>query len=177
MYEDALISIGKVVDTHGIKGCLRVTSYAESTAPFAHGKQLALRRKDKPVVTFKIEWARPHKHGILLALESMASVDVAREWIGCELCIDRGKLPEPGQDVYYWHQIIGLHVFTVDDRRLGRVAAIFPTGSNDVYVVREGEREVLIPAVNSVVVDIDLTQGVLRVDLPEGLDDCRGDIP
>jgi 16S rRNA processing protein RimM len=50
------------------------------------------------------------------------------------------------------------------------VTAIFPTGSNDVYVVREGKKEILIPALESVVVEIDLTANALRVDLPEGLE-------
>lgn len=171
MHEDALIPIGKVVGTHGIKGYLKVISYAESTASFAPGRQLALKQKGKPVVTFGIESARPHKRGILLALNGVASVDEAKEWVGYELCINRTTLPEPEEGTYYWHQIIGLEVFTVDDRRLGRVAAIFPTGSNDVYVVREGKKEVLIPAIDSVVVDIDLTHKALRVDLPEGLED------
>jgi len=170
MHEDALIPIGKIVGTHGIKGYLKVISYAESTASFAPGKQLALRRKGKPVVTYGIESAHPHKRGILLALNGIASVDEAKEWVGYELCINRTTLPEPEEGTYYWHQIIGLEVLTVDDRRLGRVAAIFPTGSNDVYVVRDGKKEVLIPAIDSVVVDIDLTHKVLRVDLPEGLE-------
>ncbi len=171
MHEDALIPIGKVVGTHGIKGYLKVISYAESTASFAPGKQLALRRKGRPVVTLGIESARPHKRGILMALEGIASVHAAKEWVGYELCIDKTTLPEPEKGSYYWHQIIGLEVFTVDERRLGRVAAVFPTGSNDVYVVRDGKNEVLIPAIESVVIDIDLTQKVLRVDLPEGLED------
>ena len=171
MNEDALIPIGKVVGTHGIKGYLRVLPYAESAAPFAPGKQLALRRKDRPVVTLGIESARPHKRGILLALEGIASVDAAKGLAGCELCIDKTTLPELEDGTYYWFQIIGLEVFTVDNRRLGRVATIFPTGSNDVYVVRDGKREVLIPATDSVVVDIDLTHKVLRVDLPEGLEE------
>jgi len=170
MHEDALIPIGKVVGTHGIKGYLKVISCAESIASFAPGKQLALRREGKPVVTFGIESARPHKRGILMALEGIASVHAAKEWVGYELCIDKTTLPEPEKGSYYWHQIIGLDVFTVDDRRLGRVAAIIPTGSNDVYVVRDGKKEVLIPAIDSVVVDMDLTHKVLRVDLPEGLE-------
>jgi len=170
MHEDALIPIGKVVGTHGIKGYLKVISYAESTASFAPGKQLALRKQGKPVVTYGIESARPHKRGMLLAFNGIASVDAAKEWVGSELCIDKATLPEPERGTYYWHQIIGIEVFTVDDRRLGRVAAIFPTGSNDVYVVRDGKKEVLIPAIDSVVVEIDLTHNVLRVDLPEGLE-------
>ena len=90
--------------------------------------------------------------------------------VGYDLCIDKTTLPEPERGTYYWHQVIGLEVFTVDDQCLGRVAAIFPTGSNDVYVVRDGKKEVLIPAIDSVVVDIDPAHGVLRVDLPEGLE-------
>ena len=171
MHEDALIPIGKVVGTHGIKGYLKIVSYAESAASFAPGKQLALRKEGRPVVTFGIESARSHKRGILLALQGIASVDEAKEWVGYELCINRATLPEPEEGTYYWHQIIGLEVLTVDDRHLGRVAAIFPTGSNDVYVVRGGGKEVLIPALDTVVVDIDLTQKVLRVELPEGLEE------
>ncbi|UCG81025.1 MAG: 16S rRNA processing protein RimM [Desulfobacterales bacterium] len=170
MHEDALIPIGKVVGTHGIKGYLKVSSYAESADSFSPGRQLALRRKGKPVVTFRIESARPHKHGILLALEGIAYLDAAKEWVGYDLCIDKTALPEPEKGTYYWHQVIGLEVLTLDDRCLGRVAAILPTGSNDVYVVRDGENEVLIPAIDSVVVDIDPIHGVLRVDLPEGLE-------
>jgi 16S rRNA processing protein RimM len=170
MQGDALIPIGKIVGTHGIKGFLKVSSYAESADSFSPGRQLVLRRKGTPDVTFRIKSARPHKHGILLALEGIASVDAAKAWVGYDLCIDKATLPEPEEGAYYWHQVIGLGVFTVDDRYLGRVTEIFPTGSNDVYVVRDGEKEVLIPAIDSVVVDIDPTHGVLRVDLPEGLE-------
>ena len=171
MHEDALIPIGKVVGTHGIKGYLKIASYAESAASFASGKQLALRRKGKPVVTFGIESARPHKRGILLALQGIESVDEAREWVGYQLCINKSSLPEPEEGTYYWNQIIGLEVLTVDDRHLGWVAAIFPTGSNDVYVVRDGDKEVLVPAIDTVVVNIDLAHKLLRVDLPEGLEE------
>jgi 16S rRNA processing protein RimM len=170
MTEDALICVGKVVGTHGIKGYLRVVSYAESAAPFTDGRQLSLRQKGEPVAKFRIKSARFHKRGFLLALEGISSVDEAMEWVGYELCIDRATLPEPEQGSYYWHEIIGMDVFTVNGRRLGRVTAIFPTGSNDVYVVREGNKEILIPALESVVMDIDLTANSLRVDLPEGLE-------
>ena len=170
MHGNALLPIGKVVGTHGIKGYLKVSSYAESPDAFAPGAQLALRREGRPVVTFRIESARPHKQGILLALEGIGSVEAAEEWVGYDLCIEEAALPELEKGTYYWYQVIGLEVFTVDDRRLGRVKAIFPTGSNDVYVVREGKKEILIPAIESVVVDIDPSHGVMRVDLPEGLE-------
>jgi 16S rRNA processing protein RimM len=72
---------------------------------------------------------------------------------------------------FYFYQIIGLAVYNVDERYVGRVEEIFPTGSNDVYVVRKGDKEVLIPAIDSVILAVDLEEARLRVDLPEGLED------
>ncbi|MBW1895983.1 MAG: 16S rRNA processing protein RimM [Deltaproteobacteria bacterium] len=170
MSEDTLIPIGKIVGTHGIKGNLRVISFAESTATFAPGRQLALRRKGEPVAPCTIASASPHKRGILLALEGIASIDAAKELIGSELCIDKTTLPELETSTYYWHQIIGMDVVTINGRYLGRVEAVWPTGSNDVYIVREGDKEILIPAIDSVVIEIDLEKEVIQVDLPEGLE-------
>lgn len=167
----ALIPVGKIVGTHGIKGYLKVFPYAESLDLLSPGEDLVLSRQGNPLATFRIASARPHKRVILLALEGIASIDAAEEWIDCELCMDMAALPDPEEGSYYWHQIMGMEVVTSDNRRLGRVEAIIPTGGNDVYVVRDGEKEVLIPAIDSVVVDIDLNERVLRLDLPEGLED------
>jgi len=168
---DALIPVGKIVGTHGIKGYLKVFPYAESLDLLSPGKDMVLRRQGNSLAVFRIRSAQPHKRIILLALEGIASIDAAEEWIDCELCIDITALPEPEEGSYYWHQIMGMEAITLDNRRLGCVEAIIPTGSNDVYVVRDGEKEVLIPAIDSVVVDIDLDEKILRLDLPEGLED------
>ena len=171
MGDDALLPIGKVVGTHGIKGYLKVFSYAESVDSFAPGKELTFSREGDTVATLLTESARQHKRVVLLALEGIGSIEAAEKLVGCQVCIDKAYLAQPEEGTFYWHQVIGLQVFTLDNRRLGRVAAILPTGSNDVYVVRDGKNEILIPAIDSVVVDIDLEQKVLKVDLPEGLED------
>jgi 16S rRNA processing protein RimM len=170
MGEYALLPVGKIVGTHGVKGYLKAVCYAESPNFFASGKKLVLTRERQPVGTFRVVSARPHKRVILLALDGIGSIEAAEEWMGCHLCVDKASLPKPEDGSYYWHQIIGLEVLTLGHRSIGRVEGIFPTGSNDVYVVRDGKKEVLIPAIDSVVVDIDLKTGVLRVDLPEGLE-------
>ena len=72
-------------------------------------------------------------------------------------------------DSFFWHQIIGLTVRTVDGQELGKIAEIMETGSNDVYVVKSDERELLLPAIKDVVREIDLTSGVMTVELLEGL--------
>jgi 16S rRNA processing protein RimM len=167
----ALVPIGEIVGTHGIKGHLKVMPYGDSMDLFFPGKELAVSRGGEALATFRIAFAGPHKRVIRLGLEGIGSIETAEAWIGCQVCIDNISLPQLEEGSYYWHQIMGLEAFTLDDRRLGRVVAILPTGSNDVYVVRDGKREVLIPAIDSVVVDIDLKQKMLRVDLPEGLED------
>lgn len=171
MGENVLVPVGKIVGTHGIKGDLKLFSFTEFMDLLAPGKDLVLSREGKPLGTFRIRAARPHKRVVLLALEGVGSLEAAEECIGCELSVDKASLPELEDGSYYWHQIIGMEAFTLENRRLGRVEAIVPTGSNDVYVVRDGKQEVLIPAIDSVVKDIDLKDRVMRVDLPEGLED------
>jgi len=163
------ITVGKIVGTHGIRGVLKLVSFAESNALFAPGKALAFGRKDKARQTFRITSSRPHKRVILLSVDGIASIETAQAWLGCEVYVKKGTLAPTEQGTYYWHEIIGMKVVTLTDEHLGQVKAIFPTGSNDVYVVRDGDKEVLIPAIDSVVLDIDPDKNTMTVDLPEGL--------
>jgi 16S rRNA processing protein RimM len=123
--------------------------------------------------TYSIKWAKPHARTVLLSLREVKTRAQAEALIGCELYIEKSSLPTPEEDAYYWFDIIGLSVFTVGGEFIGRVASIIPTGSNDVYVVKDtaavSQKEILIPALASVVVAVDLEQKIMRVDLPEGL--------
>ncbi|MBW2264800.1 MAG: 16S rRNA processing protein RimM [Deltaproteobacteria bacterium] len=171
MGEDDRLTIGEIVGTHGIKGHLKVLSHADSVDFFPPGKPLVLKQEGGPSGQFPVVSCRQHKGVLLLALEGIESVDVAEQWRGAKIYVDKASLPptEPGS--FYWYQIIGLKVFTLNKRCLGHVEEILPTGSNDVYVVRDGKKEVLIPAIDSVVVEINLEKKFIKVDLPEGLED------
>ncbi len=89
--------------------------------------------------------------------------------IGGELFIPQSELPELDEDTYYWFDLIGIEVYTKTEEFLGRIESIIETGSNDVYVVKKHKKEVLIPALESVVLEIDLEHKRMQVDLPEGL--------
>ena len=123
--------------------------------------------------TYKIKWVKPHSRVILLSLQGIESRNSAETLIGSELFIKRANLPELEDGSYYWFDIIGLSVFTTDDQYIGLVESIIPTGSNDVFVVRDPNKkkdnETLIPALESVVLEIDFKQKIMRVELPEGL--------
>jgi 16S rRNA processing protein RimM len=148
-------------------------SYAESLSVFKPNSKLILRSPDGQENIYEINWVKPHTRNVLLALKGVSDRTQAEKLIGCELLIDKASLPELENGTYYWFDLIGLSVFTTEDKFLGRIESIISTGSNDVYVVKppDGDEkdEVLIPALESVVLDIDLARQKMQVDLPEGL--------
>lgn len=164
------LPVGKIVGVHGIKGNLKVYSYAESPSLFKSDDPIYIDGKDGRRTIYTIEWAKPHKHVVLLSLKDVTSVDLARDLIGAELFVDQSLLPELDEGSHYWVDIIGLSVYAMDRTYLGCVEAIIPTSGNDVFVVKHRGEEILIPALESVVLDIDIKNKTMRVDLPEGLE-------
>ena len=121
----------------------------------------------------KVNWAKPHSKTILLSLEGIRNRGQAEELIGAELFIEKAALEALEEGSYYWVDLMGLAVYSLEEEYLGELSSIVQTGSNDVYVVKRmdgtTEIEVLVPALASVVKEIDLDKRVMRVDLPEGL--------
>jgi len=166
--------MGKIVGAHGIKGALKVYSYAESASSFKPGSSVILKTGGLEQA-FTIAWVKPHHKTILVAFEGVANRSQAEELVGLELFMARESLETLEEGVYYWSDIIGLSVYTVENEYLGRVTSVIQTGSNDVYVVKNEQgqdpAEILVPALEWVVREIDVDQKVMRVDLPEGLRD------
>ena len=161
--------IGEIVGIHGIKGTNKLRSYAESLSMFSPGSSILVRDRRGREASYEIRWVKPHTGTPLILFKGIANRDQAKELIGAELFIPQSDLPELDEDTYYWHDLIGIEVYTTTGEFLGRIESIIETGSNDVYVVKENEKEVLIPALETVVLDIDLAQKRMKVELPEGL--------
>lgn len=164
--------MGKIVGAHGIKGALKVYSYAESASSFKPGSTVMLKA-DGPERQMTIAWVKPHHKTVLVAFEEVTSRNRAEKLVGLELFMARDSLEVLEEGVYYWSDLIGLAVYTIEDEYLGRVASVLQTGSNDVYVVKreQGQKpaEILVPALERVVLEIDVDRKVMCVDLPEGL--------
>jgi 16S rRNA processing protein RimM len=170
LINDGFISIGKIVNVHGIEGAIKVYSYAESLSVFNPGNMILVKNPgDSPEKRYRVKWSAPHSRFVLLMFEGIDSRSLADNLKGCELFIEKAVLPELEENTYYWEDIIGMSVYTADDIFLGRVESIIQTGSNDVYVVKDGKSEILVPAMESVVLKIDPDQKRMKVNLPEGL--------
>ncbi len=170
---NGLVTIGKIVGVHGLKGNLKVYSYAESVATYSAVTQLIIKDANGNDTCYRISEVKAYKRQLLLSLEGINTREQARALTGCKLFIEQANFPELDADIYYWSDIIGLSVFTITDKCLGRIESVMRTGANDVYVVKsDGDypiKETLIPALESVVQAVDLKQRTMIVDLPEGL--------
>jgi 16S rRNA processing protein RimM len=105
----------------------------------------------------------------LIKLRGIDRIDDAQRWIGATLSVDENALEplDPGQ--YYHYQVIGFDVFHRDGTRIGTIASLLSTAGGDILVVKQAEKEYLIPAVKEIVDKVDFDARRVIVDPPQGL--------
>lgn len=168
METSGLVPVGRVLKAHGVRGELKVLPYGETLGGMEAGEKLFLiEGGDRRQLT--LARLRPQTRAWIAKFEEIESIDEALELTGMDLLVDKDRLPRLPEGEYYHFQLIGLSVETKEGEPLGTLSAIFQTAGNDVYVVESGGKELLVPAVEDVVCEVDLTSGKLVVDLPEGL--------
>ena len=162
-----------MVGVHGIRGSIRVHSYAESMSVYEAEEGIRVALPDGSVRTKSVVWVQSHGRVLLMTLEGVTDRSQAESLIGSELFVDKACLPALEKDTYYWSDLVGLHVYDTTGSHLGRLDKVIPTPGNDIYVVKgkhDGQtREMLIPAIGDVVLKIDLEGRTMIVDPPEGL--------
>jgi 16S rRNA processing protein RimM len=169
MKESLLVPIGKVTKAHGVLGALKVFAYGETFARVEAGQRLfAMESGGQRQLT--LAGLRAQNRGWIVEFEEVSGREQAEALTGSEIFIERDLLAVLPEGEYYHFQLIGLSVETKDGRSLGTLTAVLETGSNDVYVVEGGGKEVLVPAIEEVVSEVDLRSGKIIVDLPEGLE-------
>lgn len=111
---------------------------------------------------------RSHGKDLLLSLDGCGDRTRAEELRGATLYLPANQVPPLPAGTYYRRQLEGLEVVTEDGRVVGRLLSVVATGANDVYVVRGKQGEILLPAISTVVREIQLSEGRVIVRLPEG---------
>lgn len=169
---DKLLVLGKVIRPHGLEGLLRVWSYARSEASFIDAEEIYLRPVSGKLHGYRVLSVRPHKDILLLNLEGLDSIDQAEDFRGGEVLAKHEAITrEEGE--YLWRELIGLKVFLDTGDYLGAISRIIPAGSNEIYVVGTGEKEIFVPATYEVVQEIDLEKGKMIISAMEGLLDLN----
>ena len=157
------VLMGRVAGLYGVHGWVKVVSHTEIRDGIADYAPLYLNRGGEwqPIA---VEEKRLQGKGLILKFAGYDDRNTAAVLIGCDIAVRREQLPLAAPGEYYWVDLEGLRVVTLNGVELGRVKRLFETGANDVVVVT-GERERLIPFLpGDVIVKIDLEQGELQVD-------------
>lgn len=168
---ETMFTVGRIVNTHGIKGELKIMPTTDDPKRFGKLKEIYVERKE--IKKYGIESVRYHKGFVLLKLEGVEDMTAAELLKGATLKIDRKDSLPLKKDEYYISDLYDLEVYTEEERFLGIIADIIHTGSNDVYVVKNEEtgKELLLPAIKQVVKNIDIEAGKMTVELLKGLED------
>lgn len=169
---ETMFTVGKIVNTHGVKGELKIVPTTDDPKRFKKLKEIYVERKE--LKKYNIEAVRFHKAFVLLKLEGIDDMNAAELLKGSTLKIDRKDSLPLKKDEYYISDLYDLGVYTEEDERyLGDIVDIIYTGSNDVYVVKnpETKKELLLPAIKQVVKVVNIEEGKMIVHLLEGLED------
>jgi 16S rRNA processing protein RimM len=167
--DDALVELGRIVNTHGIRGEVRVLPHNPQSPAVLDVDALVVTRPDGGRESRRIVARRRHKQFALLCFDGVTDADAAEALVGCAVSVPRDRLPPPGPHAVYHVDLIGCSVRTTAGALLGTVQELIVTGSNDVCVVRGAGREYLIPLIDDVLAALDLPARTITVHPLPGL--------
>ncbi len=157
--------MAKIGAAHGIRGEVRVKPFGDDPLSFTDYGVLTTRDGSQ---VFEVEKARVQKTVVITRFKGVSDRNRAEELNGTELYIDRDQLPEPEEDEFYYSDLNGLQVLDQAGEDLGRVVAVQDFGAGDLIEVRPKRgRTFYVPFTLQCVPEINLEDGVIRLELPE----------
>jgi 16S rRNA processing protein RimM len=169
MTSDFLL-IGKVGKPHGLRGQVKVHSYASSYESFFAGRKVYLGQGEA-MKALLISEAKVQAHSLLLHFQGLNTRQQAEAICGYSLYIEEKDLQTLPEGEYYWCHLIGSRVYSDQGRFLGIMEEIFSTPAHDIWVIRNDQKELLLPAVEDFVISVDLPHREIRI---RDLDDLSG---
>lgn len=160
------LEIGKITNAHGVMGEVKVQPWCDSPEFFCQFKTLYVDETHWPV---KVERARPHKNMVIVKLEGVTDMNGALALRNAVLHIDRKDVNLP-EGSFFLADIEGLEARDAQTGEvLGKIAEVLTLPANNVYVIRGGKRELMIPAVPAFVAETNVEEGFIRINMIEGI--------
>ncbi len=158
------IIIGRIGAPYGVKGWIKVQSFTSPPNNICEYPEGWLQHPhQKTWQPYQVTIKQLNK-ALLLKFVDCNDPETARKLTGAVLAIERTQLPTLTEDEYYWSDLEGLNVITIQGIALGTLAYFIPTGANDVMLIKDGKQEHLVPYIDNVVVSVDLERQELIVD-------------
>ena len=161
------ILIGKIVNTHGIKGEIKIYPYTDNLDNVSNLKEVFFDKDLK--IKHKIKSSKIIKNMIIFKLENINTVEEAQKLKNTDLYIQKEDISDI-EDTYYIEDLIGMEVIDENEKNLGSITYVFNTGANDVYEVNdENNKKIYLPAIKDVVKNVDIKNKKMYVKMMEGL--------
>ncbi len=162
--EPVFLVIGKLRRSHGLTGDVIMDVYTDFPERLSVGKTLLIGESRRPLV---IRSLRPKDKELIIAFEGYTNPESTADLRNQLVYVSSAELPTLPAGEYYHHQVVGLRVVNKDGSEIGILDDILETRANDVYVVKAADgKEILIPAVDEFILEINLAQGVIKVAPP-----------
>ena len=162
------ISIGQIINTYGVKGELKIYPLTDNIDRFNDLKDIYIEL-NKELKNFEIEYTKCLNNLVVIKLGGIDDVDSAKKLQNYYIKVHRDNAIKLPENTYFVCDIIDAEVYTVEGLYLGKVNDVIQTGSNDVYIVKKQNSEILIPALKIIIKDLNIIEKRIIVDLPEGL--------
>lgn len=169
--KDKLLEIGKIVNTHGLRGDVKIVPWTDYPEVFEELPVVYMKDKSeyKPL---HIEHVKYQKNNVIVKFREYSDINLILPYKNSVLYAMREDLGELPEGVYYIADLIGLDVYTEDGEFVGKISDVFNTGASDIYdIKREGKKNLLLPVIDDVVRKVDIDDGRVIVNIMEGLDD------
>ncbi len=165
------LEVGKIVNTHGLWGEVKVVPWTDYPENFEDIPYVYVKTR-KGEERLDITRVRYQKNNLILKFEQIKDINEAELYKNTVLLSERSMFNLP-EGVHFIADLIGLEVYDEESgEKIGEIADVFNTGSNDIYdVKREGKKNLLIPVIDDVVKKIDVEGGRVTIYMMEGLDD------
>jgi 16S rRNA processing protein RimM len=165
--EPVFVIIGKFRKPHGIRGEIRMTVITDAPELIQPGLNIYVGERHHPYTIKEIRW---HGGDMLVTLEELPDRSAVEIFRNVMVYIKGEDFPEPEKGEYYLHQLVGLKVITDQEQVLGKVKEVLVTGANDVLLVEpERGKDILLPVIDQVVLEINHDNGFVLVHLIPGL--------
>lgn len=159
------VAVGRINAPWGVRGHVKVTPFTRNPERLAVGSRVLVAGEPRTIRDVK----SPRGYPVIL-FEGISGTDAADRLRGALIEIEEADLPALPEDEYYVHDLVGLRVLTAAGEELGTLEDVLETGSNDVYVVRRpGQKDLLVPAIDGVLLEVDLEAGTVTIEVVPGL--------
>lgn len=166
-----LLEVGKIVNTHGLRGEVKVVPCTDYPEVFEDIDFVYVKKKSE-YERLDVKGIKYQKNNLIVRFSQITDINMAEKYKNQVIYAEREILGELPDGVYYIADLIGLDIVTEDGEKIGTVSDVFNTGSNDIYEVkREGKKNLLLPVIDDVVLNIDVEGGKITVRMMYGLED------